>query len=36
MKKKHEIVDYDGTETTNFINRSKKLSLKDLGLTLYA
>lgn len=35
MKKKtSEINDYDDTDTTGLINRSKKLSLKDLGLKL--
>ncbi|HCU23678.1 MAG TPA: hypothetical protein DF383_01575 [Deltaproteobacteria bacterium] len=33
-KKLHEITDYDFTDTTTMIDRKKKLSLKDLGLTL--
>lgn len=36
MKKKKitEISDYDATETTNLINSSEPLSLKDLGFQL--
>jgi predicted DNA binding CopG/RHH family protein len=33
-KKRREILDYDETETTSLINRSKKISLKDLKLKL--
>lgn len=35
MKKKHhEIKDYDDEDTTGWIDRSKRLSLRDLGLKL--
>lgn len=36
MKKKklREIRDYDSQDTTGWINRSKKLSLRELGFTL--
>ncbi len=33
-KKTREILDYDTTDTTGLIDRSKKLSLKDLGFRL--
>lgn len=35
MKKKNrEVRDYDETDTTTFIDRSKRLSLRDLGFKL--
>lgn len=33
-KKSREISDYDTTETTSFIDRSKKLTLKKMGFKL--
>lgn len=33
-KKRHEIRDYDDTDTTGWIDRKKKLTLKDLGFKL--
>lgn len=33
-KKRHEIKDYDDTDTTDWIDRSKPLTLKDLGFKL--
>ncbi|MBI4411280.1 MAG: hypothetical protein HY541_02210 [Deltaproteobacteria bacterium] len=33
-KKRHEIEDYDEQDTTAWINPSKSLSLRDLGLKL--
>ena len=34
MKKNKEILDYDGTDTTGFINKNKPKSLEDIGITL--
>lgn len=35
MKKRdREILDYDATDTTGWINRSKRISLKELGFKL--
>ena len=33
-KKQHEIRDYDDTDTTGWIDRKKKLTLKDIGFKL--
>jgi len=33
-RKRHEIKDYDDTDTTGWIDRSKALSLKELGFKL--
>lgn len=35
-KRRHEIKDYDDQETTEWIDRSKPLTLKNLGLKLPA
>ena len=34
MKKRREIRDYDDADTTEWVDRSKRLTLKDLGLKL--
>jgi len=34
MKHRHEITDYDTTETTTLIDRQRRLKLQDLGFKL--